>query len=108
MVSIAIDSLGCRCTSCRTILAVKIPHARFGNKDRYKDTMRTCMCVVFASVASPSTHTMAKFVSHRNNAPRYPEEVWESYKQVLVDKYMTMTIEALMNYMKREHGFSPT
>ncbi|KAH6855803.1 hypothetical protein B0I37DRAFT_350942 [Chaetomium sp. MPI-CAGE-AT-0009] len=51
---------------------------------------------------------MAKFVSHRNNAPRYPEEVWESHKQVLVDKYMTMTIEELMIYMKREHGFSPT
>ncbi|KAG7287093.1 hypothetical protein NEMBOFW57_006598 [Staphylotrichum longicolle] len=52
---------------------------------------------------------MATFIiGHRPNAARIPDDVWEKFKPIIVEKYETMTLVELRNWMEQEHSFSAT
>ncbi|KAK4248128.1 hypothetical protein C7999DRAFT_13924 [Corynascus novoguineensis] len=44
----------------------------------------------------------------RERTPRISNEEWERWKQVIVDKYQSSTIEEVKDYMESEHNFSAT
>ncbi|KAL2176790.1 uncharacterized protein P884DRAFT_285426 [Thermothelomyces heterothallicus CBS 202.75] len=44
----------------------------------------------------------------RRSAPRLPDKEWERMKQVIMDKYRILPLEAVVKYMKKEHNFSAT
>ena len=57
----------------------------------------------------PVDPEMATFiVGNRPNAPRIPDEVWEKFKPTIVEKYKTMTLPEVKDWMEREHSFSAT
>ncbi|KAK3906317.1 hypothetical protein C8A05DRAFT_29820 [Staphylotrichum tortipilum] len=52
---------------------------------------------------------MATFIINgRPNAARIPNEVWEDLRPIMVEKYKTMTLSEVRDWMKREHNFSAT
>ncbi len=52
---------------------------------------------------------MATFIINgRPNAARIPNEVWEEFRPVMVEKYKTMTLSEVRDWMKQEHNFSAT
>lgn len=44
------------------------------------------------------------------NAPRIPDEKWESVKDIILDEYLNKkkTLEQVINYMKEQHNFKAT
>ncbi|KAK4034220.1 hypothetical protein C8A01DRAFT_18946 [Parachaetomium inaequale] len=44
----------------------------------------------------------------RSNAPRVRDEAWEKWKPKIVEIFNTTTLAGTMDYMTREHNFSPT
>lgn len=41
-------------------------------------------------------------------APRVPDEIWETYRPVILEKYGRLSLKEVMEFMKEEHAFIAT
>lgn len=68
--------------------------------------MSLCLSYAPQHPQFPTAEAMAdNFRPHRTNASRIPNEKWEEFKPVLLEKCLTMTFDELARYMTREHDF---